>query len=418
MNSKISLSILVSSILSIGFVGCSSSSTPSSSSPSSSTGTGYYVDSAVSGINYTCGGQTGITEVDGKFTYELNKECTFSVGDITLRKVSKDDLGSKNVTIIENNATVARLLQTMDNDGNASNGINISKKMRDALKQNGISDAQDINSIYNNIIGNTEGYYGHLVTETEATDHLQTTLKAILAGKTFYAVTEPGSTFLGIPVTSNDTGYIIPFSFNNDLTIINAGTSDATAIRFNGNKLIYISDNTGNYQLIKGKTDKYVKVQTVYVAGSGSIDHMRLYFNQRDAQAYADTIKSGTTGGTTGGTIGGTTGGTTAGYTIVQNSWDIPDKAKGLIIYNGMTSAEADKAAAAIHTANNSYNRRYNSNSELNCNNYGYTYLFNENTDAKGVNAKTYLVSQASFNDMCIEYYYNFGSQSMALFQQ
>ena len=281
--------IILSSIATVALVslfGCGSGSTSSSF-------TGYYLDSAIGGVDYACGSLSGVTDTDGKFSYELNKECTFSVGNIVLRKVSKDDLGTNTVTIIENNMTVARLLQTMDNDGDASNGISISKKMRDALTQNARSDTSDINSLYNNIIANIEGYQGHLVTETEAGEHLQATLKTILAGKTFYAVIEPGGTFLGIPVVTNDTGYVIPFSFNDDLTMVNEETEDATSIKFDGNRLTYPDDGSANYQLIKGKTDKYIKVQTIFVAGSGTIGNMRLYFNQKDAQAYADTIKNG-----------------------------------------------------------------------------------------------------------------------------
>jgi len=383
---------------------CSDDGDSSGSLPS--TGTGHYVDSAVEGVNYTCSTHTGLTGSEGEFTYELNRECTFSIGNTVLRKVLKGDLDTDMFTVIENNITVARLLQTLDNDGNASNGIRITENMRNAFKENNIANVRDIDAIYN-AISNTEGYQGHLVTEAQANEHLQETLKTMLAGKTFYGVTEPGGTFLGMPVTTNDTGYVIPFSFNSDLTMINEGTSDATSIRFDGTKLIYTSDNNGSYQLIEGKTEKYIKVTTVYAVGSGTIGHMRLYYNQTDAQAYADAINSSTSGDTT--------GGSTDGYTTAST---IPDRADGLIIYNNISSVEADSAAAEIHTANNDYNRRYNSDATLYCNNYGYTYLLVDNTDPDtGVQTKSYSVSQNDIS-MCLEHYYSSGSKAMALYKQ
>ncbi|SFV58889.1 Autotransporter adhesin [hydrothermal vent metagenome] len=299
------------SVATLAFIitGCGGSSSGGNdkgdlSNSSSSTGTGYYVDSAIEGINYKCGTQTGTTNSDGKFTYELNKECTFSIGNTILRKILKDELSGKKVTIRENNMTIARLLQTLDDDGNASNGINITKNMRTTFDENNISDIADIDSVYS-VISDTEGYHGHLVTETETNHHLQTGIKTMLAGKTFYAVTESNSTFLGMPVTTNDTGYVMPFKFNDDLTMLNEDSEDPTPIRLDGNKLIYTSDNNGNYQLIEGKTDKYIKVTTIFVAGSGTVGHMRLYYNKNYAQAYADTIKNSSSNNGSGGTHNG-----------------------------------------------------------------------------------------------------------------
>lgn len=92
-----------------------------SSDPEVDTGTGYYTDSAVSGVHYTCGSKSGVIGVDGSFTFEVGKDCTFTLGDITLRSVDADNLQDK-VKIVEDRVELARMLQTLDKDGNSNNG--------------------------------------------------------------------------------------------------------------------------------------------------------------------------------------------------------------------------------------------------------------------------------------------------------
>ena len=80
-------------------VGCGSAS-PSTSS----TANGFYVDAAIQGVDYVCGESRGVTEKDGKFTFEKNKNCTFKVGSVLLREVgtSFQVILSKTYTTIYN----------------------------------------------------------------------------------------------------------------------------------------------------------------------------------------------------------------------------------------------------------------------------------------------------------------------------
>lgn len=416
MNKNIILSSIAIVAL-VSLIGCGSGSSNSNESSSdnengsgsaSSSSTGHYLDSAIGGVDYACGSLSSVTDTDGKFSYELNKECTFSVGNIVLRKVSKDDLSTNSVTIIENNMTVARLLQTMDNDGDASNGINISEKIRDALKQNGISDRVDIGSLYNNVIVNTEGYQGHLVTETEASEHLQATIKTILAGKTFYAVTEPSGTFLGNSVVTNDTSYVIPFSFNDDLTMLNEGTEDATAIEFNGNRLIYPENGTSSYQLIVGKTDKYIRIQTIFVAGSSSIGYMRLYFNQGDAQTYADAIKNGTndeaSDGMNGGVSGGTNGGASDGTNGGTNSGTLSLEGRNTVFIKNHINTNMVEVYTSMYKNRDAFTSSTTS-TPTSCKDYGFTNLVN-NINIGDATQKSYTIETEVDNTVYFKYCY------------
>ena len=120
-------------------VGCGSEATTSTNNTPEITNAkksiGYYVDAEVAGVHYKCGSFEGNTTKDGAFDYELDKDCIFSLGDVKLREVNASVLSDRNMTILEDNLEVARMLQSMDRDGNASNGIDIPKEAHSVLKE-------------------------------------------------------------------------------------------------------------------------------------------------------------------------------------------------------------------------------------------------------------------------------------------
>ena len=310
MISKLASVVLIAG--SFALIGCSNDTDNGGSDNyiSSNVGSGYYVDNAVAGVDYVCGNQGGITGSDGKFTFEVGKDCTFSLADIMLRKVNAENLVN-NTKIVENNITVATLLQSIDADGDLNNGIQIPSDVREALVDifktesiEGIPSGSVLDTVMSKLEHNVANFKGFVKTEAQVQEHVNNTqsgvVKEMLSGEKFYAVTEANGTFFGTGVVTGDTDYIMPFNFNNDVTMING----VTPVKLDGNKLTY-PDDPSNYQVIGEKTLKYIKVQIVYVAGSGSIGHMRFYFNKKDAQAYIDTFSTSSAGGTTGGTTEG-----------------------------------------------------------------------------------------------------------------
>jgi hypothetical protein len=122
----------LSTALILTLAGCGSSST---STPTGSN-TGYFVDSPVGGLTYSCVGAStvaGTTGSDGSFKYNANDSCTFTIGSLTLGTalvpadgtmtphdvvgVSRSDSTNGAVT------NIAQLLQSLS-DG--SGNINIS----------------------------------------------------------------------------------------------------------------------------------------------------------------------------------------------------------------------------------------------------------------------------------------------------
>ncbi len=195
---KTSLIISSMAVITLSLAGCGgggSSTTPQTAT----TDTGYYVDSAVAGVNYICGSQTGTTDKDGKFTFEKGQDCTFELAGITLKKIPSDNLVD-NAKVVENNVSVARFLQSIDNDGNPSNGIQITEKistvLTKALQTENIKTVPDdtikLDTVVSHIEQEDDSFKGHVVTEEEAQNHLQSTqesiIKNMLSGKTFYYV--------------------------------------------------------------------------------------------------------------------------------------------------------------------------------------------------------------------------------------
>jgi len=111
--------------------GGGSSSADERQDPSIRTGT--FVDSAVDGARYlTSSGLEGFTREGGQFNYRDGDTVTFFVGDLELGSLRGSDLVS--VLSMDEGVKAAQLLQSMDADSVAENGIEISEATHQALE--------------------------------------------------------------------------------------------------------------------------------------------------------------------------------------------------------------------------------------------------------------------------------------------
>ncbi len=146
MHSKIT--VLALAISAIMLTAChddnddKSTSTPTPT-PATVIKTGVLIDAAVSGIRYDSGSQQGTTDATGQFKYQGNENIQFKLGNINLGYAKASDIlllkalnngvnGRGNLSDTTLNRAV--LLQTLDNDGDSSNGIQISSATADKLK--------------------------------------------------------------------------------------------------------------------------------------------------------------------------------------------------------------------------------------------------------------------------------------------
>ena len=133
MNSQSLKATLALSATTLLLTACGGSS--SSSSSNSSTLTGQFLDSPVANIGYRTATQTGTTNDNGEYLYRSGERVRFFIGDVDLPEVP----AAETVTPLEMaqqsdpNADVehrvavniARLLQSLDDDDDPDNGINI-----------------------------------------------------------------------------------------------------------------------------------------------------------------------------------------------------------------------------------------------------------------------------------------------------
>jgi len=298
MRKLIVSSFALSAILALSSCGGGSSSNDASNPTGTTTGTGYYVDSAIEGVSYTCGVQTGTTDKEGKFTFEAGKECTFSVAGVPLRSTKADELvdGKK---IVEDNTEIARFLQSIDFNNDLTDGIQISAEILDVLKTalaehgNKIPTADgDVEAVVTQIQTKVTTFKGQYKSIEQAQEHLietQTAMtKELLAGKTFY-------------MTDLEDSSIRTLVFNADATSITLKTisgvshdgDGTTSCKVDGEKLI-LTDEDDKYSLLVAQSNTYLEFDNYDADGTLKESGMKFYFNEADAKAQIKTIDNTT----------------------------------------------------------------------------------------------------------------------------
>jgi hypothetical protein len=144
--------LLVILLIAFSLSGCGGGgggSTHNSNTNSSNDGNqkAYLIDSAISGVEYTCGEISGITKEDGEFIYNSNCKVIFKLGGIVLGNIDgllinedksvlpSDILGLERTnTSDEKIINLIQFLQSIDDDDNPDNNIVITSKSREAFK--------------------------------------------------------------------------------------------------------------------------------------------------------------------------------------------------------------------------------------------------------------------------------------------
>jgi len=98
---------------------------------------GVFVDCPVEGMDYEAGSEFGLTGLGGRFNYREGEIITFSIGNVILGQAAGKDMLTP-IDLVpgaadETDSTVTnicRLLQSLDQDGNLQNGIQITAQIR------------------------------------------------------------------------------------------------------------------------------------------------------------------------------------------------------------------------------------------------------------------------------------------------
>lgn len=149
---------------------------------------GQFVDSAVSGLFYETNSGEGFTDHDGYFDYQENEAIGFYIGNIALgfapaaEILTPTDITGSEDGISDAAINVLRLLQTLDEDGDPSNGISISANTHRVASQipegaiNVFTDSQEFaqNETLLSLIGQVTNVSGLVATEN-AVSHFRAT---------------------------------------------------------------------------------------------------------------------------------------------------------------------------------------------------------------------------------------------------
>jgi hypothetical protein len=121
---------------------------------------GVFIDSKVTGLNYSTETKNGVTNSRGEFNYIEGEMVTFSVGQISLGTAPGSPVMSP-VTIAstadasvetQEVKNIAAFLQTLDSDNDSSNGILIETATVEAISVDNIDFTQSIISILGEIV--------------------------------------------------------------------------------------------------------------------------------------------------------------------------------------------------------------------------------------------------------------------------
>jgi len=160
--------------------------------------TGVFIDSAVKGLRWLSGNMTGTTNVAGEFKYLSGATVQFYVGDILIGEATGNSVIIP-IDIVEgaqdiNNTTViniVRFLMTLDNDNDASNGIEITKESSDLAVNIAVDFTQsaadfagsgDIQALITSLTSVTEAGPRALFSVINALTHSENSIKDLLAG--------------------------------------------------------------------------------------------------------------------------------------------------------------------------------------------------------------------------------------------
>ncbi len=141
--------------------------------------TGQLIDGPVSGVDYICSsGRKGITNLKGEFTCSQHDKIVFSFAGYTFAEIKAELLITPHMLFVENEDAAlnfAQLLQTLDRDQNASNGIDIDTTLLLSLEDAVINFTSDS---FDEDMALLLGSEHPLVNESDAAEHLDETFAA------------------------------------------------------------------------------------------------------------------------------------------------------------------------------------------------------------------------------------------------
>ncbi|OUS39711.1 hypothetical protein A9R00_09205, partial [Oleispira antarctica] len=182
---------------SIALTGCGGSSSSSDGGDAGDKGdgippvvkTGVFIDSKVANLSYKTETQTGVTNAQGEFNYLAGERVTFSIGELEFPVVTAAGVITPmtlagDASIYNQKATnIAILLQSLDDNGNAADGITIpaeaATSVFNALDLSMPTEQFLNNAAVINMVANSGSITTSLVSAADAQNHLQDSIDSL-----------------------------------------------------------------------------------------------------------------------------------------------------------------------------------------------------------------------------------------------
>ena len=168
------------------FIGCGGGSSDSSTDATLSSTTGYVVDSAVQNMDYDCVADNDMNKVtgsDGAFTCKNMSQVRFRIGEMVLGEIRalqkdkyvfpQDIIGTARNNITDAKVTaMAQLLQSLDENHDLSDGIQIPENIKDLF---------DNEAFHESNFGQymSQASIARIRTQKEAQEHLRDTMQKL-----------------------------------------------------------------------------------------------------------------------------------------------------------------------------------------------------------------------------------------------
>lgn len=152
---------------------------------------GELIDSAVEGVSYVTDSQSGITDSDGRFNYLSGEAIRFSIGELVFPavvagpQITPRELAAGSANPDATTTNIARLLQSLDANGDPTDGISIlatahANATAIELDQSVLDFEADVAVI--NLVANSGSTTSSLISADDALEHLDQTLVDMQGG--------------------------------------------------------------------------------------------------------------------------------------------------------------------------------------------------------------------------------------------
>lgn len=190
--------------------------------------TGVFIDSPVEGLAFETTTQAGVTNDKGEFSYVAGEEVIFKVGEIVLGTAPGQEMitpitlaqtENSNATIESSFAqNIAALLQTLDSDGDQSNGITISSEVANNLGVTNIDFSQPVENVLADIVINLSQNLGlalEVVYPSEAAESMANSLEIEFTAPENFILTHFLPAMRGFYATQTPPSTVYRNSFDN-----------------------------------------------------------------------------------------------------------------------------------------------------------------------------------------------------------